>query len=404
MRNTILLVSLLAFGCEGPPRGLAPDPPLTGTRVAFTPVVEYSSGTLESWVIDISYVPDGSGAYFLGYRDGRIELRAPDHAVLSRSRIPVRQGNECGLLALEVDPRFDENRRIHIAYCAIEERTRVSRLDWLEPLPEMLPSESLVVTIELDRAGNDYHNFGDLGFDEHENLWVSVGDHNKRDASQNLERLEGSLVRVRPYPDATPGYEVPPDNPLLDQPDIRPEIVAYGVKSPFRVDYVEGGTWILGDVGVQSREEINVVHLWGPHNMGYNVCEGDLELVEYAPTGNPCPLGPADDYQPPALLYAHDDYEQPVIAEDPEAAGSAWVVVGGVLYDGGRYEGALDERYVYSDASQGFVRSALFENGTLTDDRPLGHLESVWVWKVAPDGFLYCVSQNTLYRLDLVPE
>ena len=54
--------------------------------------------------------------------------------------------------------------------------------------------------------------------------------------------LLGKVLRidVDSKPDKGKQYQVPKDNPFIDEPDSRPEIYAYGVRNIWRCDVDEG--------------------------------------------------------------------------------------------------------------------------------------------------------------------
>jgi hypothetical protein len=222
-------------------------------------------------------------------------------------------------------------------------------------------------------------------------------------ALRSWTSCEGSSVVSSPTRTGSRGYSIPTDNPHADDPAVRPEILAYGTKSAFRSHYAGNGRWFLADVGLDGWEEINIFTLTSTAwNLGYPRCEGNERLDNYERTGEPCDLESDATYLAPALTDEHD-HTQSILRDDPEAdarAVAGWAVCGGVLYDGDRYDGKLNGRFVYSDISRGFVRSAAVDGAAMTDDRHLGHLDEAWVWKVGPDGWIYVVARNVLYRLE----
>jgi Glucose / Sorbosone dehydrogenase len=70
-------------------------------------------------------------------------------------------------------------------------------------------------------------------------------------------------------------YSSPPDNPFAGGPAGRAEIYAVGFRNPFRFSFDrETGDLVVGDVGQNAREEIDVVTRGG--NYGWRVFEGTL--------------------------------------------------------------------------------------------------------------------------------
>ncbi len=52
------------------------------------------------------------------------------------------------------------------------------------------------------------------------------GENNQRATAQDLDKLQGKLVRL------TGQGEIPPDNPFVHQAGARPEIWSYGIRNP----------------------------------------------------------------------------------------------------------------------------------------------------------------------------
>jgi len=99
------------------------------------------------------------------------------------------------------------------------------------------------------------------------NLLISMGDAGHSSRVQQLGRLEGKLLRLRP--DGT----IPADNPFIGIAGARPEIYQTGLRNPFRFCIQPStGMPFIGDVGYNSWEEVNV----GPPgaNFGWPVHEG----------------------------------------------------------------------------------------------------------------------------------
>jgi glucose/arabinose dehydrogenase len=71
------------------------------------------------------------------------------------------------------------------------------------------------------------NHFGSrLVFDRDGYLFITLGENNDRPTAQDLDKLQGKIVRI--YPDG----KVPDDNPFVGQSGVRPEIWAYGLRNP----------------------------------------------------------------------------------------------------------------------------------------------------------------------------
>src|SRR5262249_61921494 len=112
--------------------------------------------------------------------------------------------------------------------------------------------------------------------------------------AQNPNSLLGKMLRIDVnVADADPnGYRVPPDNPFVRGVPIAAlgEIWAFGLRNPFRYSFDNpalGGTGALfiGDVGQNSREEIDVAPAGrGGQNYGWRIREGTIGPPRLPPT------------------------------------------------------------------------------------------------------------------------
>jgi glucose/arabinose dehydrogenase len=212
-----------------------PQPEVTG--FAFTQVADLTprQNAIEDGAIDLAFTAD---AYFALYRDGWIERRSLDHLVADSRKLDVRRNNDCGGLAIEVDPRFTENRLVYVGYCAPGGGVELRSFEWNDGEPELI--------LSWEKGPNDFHNLGDLGWDG-DHLWITYGDGNRASTAQALDDLRLKLLRIEPHRDR-PGYDIPADNPIPGS-----AVVALGLKSAFRSWFADN-TWFLGECSLRSWE------------------------------------------------------------------------------------------------------------------------------------------------------
>jgi len=179
---------------------------------------------------------------------------------------------------------------------------------------------------------------------------------------------------------------VPRGNPFAGERGARPEILAYGLRNPWRFsfDRETGDLWI-GDVGQSEQEEVDALprdELESGANFGWSAFEGTARFND-------------DEEAPeaidPVLTYGRD--------------GGCSVTGGYVVRD--RALESLYGRYLYADFCAGQLRSFSAEEalaGSAQDDRPLG-IQVPGVSSFAEDarGRVYATSlEGPVYRL--VPE
>jgi glucose/arabinose dehydrogenase len=171
-------------------------------------------------------------------------------------------------------------------------------------------------------------------------LYISVGDGGANPPSipigasgQTIDDLLGSILRIDPR--GGDPYAIPQDNPFVATPGARPEIVAYGLRNPWRfwID-PDTRTMLIGDVGEGSREEIDRMPL---DQLGLDFgwpCE-EGTLVSEVPHPATCASA---KLTPPLFEYPHDD--------------SRCSVIGGVVSHDPRLPNLLTD-YLFTDLCQG---------------------------------------------------
>lgn len=219
------------------------------------------------------------------------------------------------------------------------------------------------------------HNGGDVAVGPDGMLYVSIGDGggggDPFETGQDLTTPLGALLRLDPTGDAA---VAPPDNPFVGRSGAAEEIVAYGLRNPYRFsfDEVGGHVWIA-DVGQNTREEINRVAIddLPGANFGWNLMEGTLEFAGPEP----------DDHVPPVYEY-----------DTGGAEGCS--VTGGYVYRGEAVP-ELTGVYLYADFCNGEIRGLLVDAaGEVTEQAGLG-IDGGQVVGFARDG------DGEVYVLDL---
>jgi len=137
---------------------------------------------------------------------------------------------------------------------------------------------------------------------------------------------------LRIHIEDTPGtYTIPPDNPFFGSPTDKQEIWAFGLRNPFRDSFDRvTGTMFLGDVGQDTREEVDVQQPSNPgggENYGWRVREGFIQNPAYP-----------NDPPPPDAVDPIYDY--------PHSVGQT--VIGGYVYRGTQIP-TLAGIYVFGD-------------------------------------------------------
>lgn len=258
------------------------------------------------------------------------------------------------------------------------------------------------------------HNGGMLAFGPDNHLYISMGDggngndvgagHGTIGNGQDLGNPLGAVLRIDPTGSnsANGQYGIPTDNPFVGTAGAVGEIYAYGLRNPWRFSFdSETGTLVLGEVGQNTVEEINIITAGG--NYGWNLKEGQFRfdpatgLVSNDLTG--LPAGLID----PVLQYDRDE---------------GTTVIGGFIYRGDAMP-ELQGKYIFGDWGAFAAPAARLFAGNLTtgaieelniDNRTL----NMWLLGFGRDakGELYLLGNNSLgpsgltgqiYKIEPVP-
>ena len=109
-----------------------------------------------------------------------------------------------------------------------------------------------------DKEGGHYG--GTLVFDKLGRLYLSVGDDGNMDLPQNLKSLRGKILRLD-----------------VSKLKLEPEIVAYGLRNPWKVSIDSKNRMFIGDCGLSTVESVyllNDLYSGIPYNLGWPVFEG----------------------------------------------------------------------------------------------------------------------------------
>lgn len=362
----------------------APPPPPddTALRLRFEPIA-HDAGALR--ITDLAFLGE-SGEFVVLDKDGEVI-----HMVLDRDGarrlgsfvVPdVWPDSDAGLISVAVDPAFAENRWIYLGYTP-DRYTSIIRRYTLDPervgYEGILDTAVDVFSITEPRAPRSWHNIGSMGFDDTGALWALFGDKVQSDNARDLDTVLGGLVRILPLPGG--GHDFPDDNPYTDGSG-HPAVYAKGLRSPWKGFYHDGRWWV-GDVGLDTHEEINLVESPGD-DFGWPDYEG------------PCPAGGCVAAAGPWLSYGRSG-SHPFVLDDLRATSSrlrsVWVAPPYRPNGNDRYRGRWDEVMLFGDAFVGWVRARRVDGSG--DSFPVGHLHFATAFAQGPDGYVYATALGT---------
>lgn len=348
---------------------------------------------------DFQFLPGERGDVLFALREGTIRsgrINGPKLELNGSWDIPeeVFVGEACGLTNILLDPEFSENGFIYVTYCTSVTETLLVRYTWSQD--DGLSDRQVIFETQLKKQTDEWHRFGSLGFEEDgETLWMLVGDHFIMANGQRYDEPMGSLIRILPNREAGEGgHEIPPGNMAsvtetegaggAPFEDADPSVFAYGFRSPFRGTRDASGRVFVGDVGLGTFEEVNLVTEVG-QNFGWAEAEG------------PC-LEDCEGFTDPLVYFGRASDEQYVLDDpdtEPAAKRAVWV---GEVYQSprqDRYCGLMDDVVVFGDFFTGWVRALRVDaEGEIVLDQSIGHLTAVTQWRSGPDGYAYVLDLN----------
>jgi glucose/arabinose dehydrogenase len=314
------------------------------------------------------------GGAIRAYSDGQMQ----DQPVLT---IPVATNWARGINGIEVDPGFNENGYIYASYIGADNIERLSRFTVTDPTASVLiadPQTEKVLLAGDEPAGDDHHGGeiryidGKLYWATGDNVCCSVVDGSN---SQDLSSIYGKVLRINP--DGT----VPTDNPYYNVPGARKEIYATGLRNPFRGGVTPDGQLLLGDVGQNTWEEINLVSAGA--NFGWPYAEG------VCPGPGECKPGSGGTTTP---IYAYQ-----------HGGGDGSSITSVLVYDGDTFGAQYDNAVFFADHNQQWVKAMQCDAGYTSCGTPITVVsQGGGTTRLAqgPDGSIYQMTlDGTLWRI-----
>jgi VCBS repeat-containing protein len=317
---------------------------------------------------DFRFLPDGR--ILIAEKDGAIQVykdgQLNDVPLITLS---VSTDGERGISGLAVDPDFENNGYIYVAYTSAGPNPH-DRLSRFTVTGDTANPNSEVVLMESDQPAGLYHHGGAVDFGPDGKLYWALGDSLYAPNSQDLSTVYGKVLRLNP--DGT----VPADNPFVNTPGALPQIYAYGFRNPFRMTVTPDGQLLVADVGQVSWEELDIVTAGG--NYGWPLAEGVCPGV-----GVCAPDLTAGQIINPIYAYPHT----------PPGSGASITAV--MVYTGSTFPDSYQNKVFIADFTQGWIQeltctsdysscgsAKMFDPGSQVYDGPVQLLQG-------PDGNIY---------------
>jgi len=264
---TVIIIILICtgalIGCTASPTPV-PDEPTDGSPVVID-VEVVVTGLDTPWAID--FAPDER--VFITERLGRVRI-VRNGQLLTEPwvTINVAQRGESGLLGLAIDPDFEQNKFVYLAYTYIDREGNLkNRL--VRMLDDQLSGKGTLDRILVDEVqGASNHDGGRLHFGPDSKLYWTMGDAQDSDLAQDISSLNGKILRLNP--DGT----VPIDNPFPNS-----IVYSYGHRNPQGLAWQPGTGRLYstehGPSGFQGSGQDEVNFIEAGKNYGWPVIYGD---------------------------------------------------------------------------------------------------------------------------------
>lgn len=375
--NPLAMLGLAALlGCQ---QSLAEERQLPG-ELGQLQVQTVAAGLIHPW--GLAFLPDGQG-YLVSERPGTLRRVSPEGVLSEPLRgVPevfaVGQG---GLLDVVLSPGFAEDRLVYLSYAEAGDGSAAGTTVGRGRLSADATAldDFQVIFRQQPKLSSGTHFGSRLVFDRDGHLFIALGDNNQRPTAQELDKLQGKLVRI--YPDG----RIPQDNPFVGQSDARDEIWSYGHRNQqgAALNPWSGRLW-THEHGPRGGDEINIPE--AGRNYGWPLA---THGVNYSLLPIPEARGKAvEGTEPP-----HHVWEQ-----SPAISGMAF-------YDAERFPAWRHNLFIGALAGQALIRLQLDGDRIVHEERLLQPLRArVRDVRQGPDGYLYVLTDapnGQLLRLGL---
>ncbi|MDO8403867.1 MAG: PQQ-dependent sugar dehydrogenase [Pseudomonas sp.] len=348
-------------------------------------------GTLEVWQVAkglehpwaLAFLPDRRGM-LVTERPGNLrvvdydgKLSAPINGVPK-----VWAKGQGGLLDVVLSPDFKQDRTVYLSYAegggaGDKAGTAVGRGQLSEDLKTL--KDFKVIFRQEPKLSVGNHFGSRLVFDRDGYLFITLGENNDRPTAQDLDKLQGKVVRI--YPDG----KVPDDNPFVGQSGVRPEIWSYGQRNPqgAALNPWTGVLW-ENEHGPRGGDEINIIERG--KNYGWPLTTHGINY-----SGQPIPE--AEGKTAEGAVAPHHVWEK-----SPGLSGMAF-------YDADRFKAWQHNVFIGALVSQELIRLQVDGDKVVHEERLLGELNKrIRDVRQGPDGYLYVLTDEDdggLYKVGL---
>ncbi|VVN94129.1 PQQ-dependent sugar dehydrogenase [Pseudomonas fluorescens] len=343
-----------------------------------TPIVE---GLDHPWAL--AFLPDRQGM-LVTERPGNLRVVSADGKLSAPlDGVPkVWAKGQGGLLDVVLSPDFKQDRTVYLSYAegggkGDKAGTAVGRGQLSQDLKTI--NNFKVIFRQEPKLSVGNHFGSRLVFDRDGYLFITLGENNDRPTAQDLDKLQGKVVRI--YPDG----KVPDDNPFVGQAGVRPEIWSYGQRNSqgAALNPWTGVLW-ENEHGPRGGDEINIIERG--KNYGWPLATHGINY-----SGLPIPEAKGKTAE--GTVAPHHVWEK-----SPGLSGMAF-------YDADRFKAWQHNVFIGALVSRELIRLQFDGDRVVHEERLMGELNKrIRDVRQGPDGYLYVLTDEddgVLYKVGL---
>ncbi|WP_374013871.1 PQQ-dependent sugar dehydrogenase [Pseudoxanthomonas koreensis] len=324
-------------------------------------------GLSHPWAV----LPLAEGGFLVTERGGALRKVAADGTVSAPlAGVPaVAARGQGGLLDVALAPDFAQSRRIYLTYAEPGDNGLSGTAAAHATLGEDGLADLQVIYRQEPKVNTENHYGSRLAFDDQGHVFISQGDRTLRAMAQELDKLQGKLVRLNL------DGSIPADNPFVGRDDARAEIWSYGHRNMqgMAIDPRTGKLW-ESEHGPRGGDEINLPQPGA--NYGWPLVTHGIDY-----SGQPIPE--ATGKEKPGIEPPHFVFEV-----SPGLSGMAFYTGRpGAPWNDSLFLGALAQRQL--------IRLQLEGDRVVGEERLLQDFgERIRDVRVAADGIIYLVTDE----------
>lgn len=359
--------------CLALPASAQPGPEPASVPARITAVV---GGLNHPWAM--AFLPEGG--VLITERPGNLRLlRIPGGLSKPLAGVPkVAAQGQGGLLDVALSPDFAQDRYVYLSYAEADGSKSGTAVGRGKLSADGSALEDFRVLFrQQPKLSSGLHYGSRLVFDDKGYLYISLGENNQRPTAQDLDKLQGKVVRLKA------DGSVPTDNPFVGQAGARPEIWSYGHRNPqgMALNPWSGQLW-ENEHGPRGGDEINLVERG--KNYGWPLATHGINY-----SGQPIPEAKAAELpgmEPPLYWWP----------KSPAISGMAF-------YNADRFPAWRNSVFIGALANQNLIRLTLDGDRVVAQEWLLtDRKQRIRDVRQGPDGYVYVLtdaSPGELLRL-----